>query len=934
MKKYLTILFSVLLGLSACVEENLNNDKPDLTGKLAFSGKAVLVGSDDFSIQWEATKDKIGVFAIEGEDSIFVNKHFYAYSSTTTTSFVDLANELIDGVDGKVLDIHVYFPFRSSFNESKEIPCKLDARQVVKEGEMVDIKNNILLYDSQKQVKVSKGDTPDVLLKPAMSFIKLNATTSKSARVSEIKVSSTSTEPLAFDSGFLNIETGELTVMQPASSELTLVFEEGLTLTPAGVDLYFAITPGHAGKKLSLTTQVGSNEVEIAVLDIPSGGLEAGRLYSYTSEYEFPIKVFTNLSAAGTANTYIVNKKSTTYGFNPKVKGNGVVRDFSWTFDGQPCDVSFNNVDINPAEVKLLWYNTPKAADGQWENISPIVIESVEYDDFEGYVYFQTPETFVEGTAMIAAFDGNGEILWSWTIWAVENYNPEATARQAGRFVVMDRNLGAYVGVEAAKTSNELVAAHSIGHFYQWGRKDPTPARVDFSANPSPAWGLPTYTPIAEYQKEGGKIFTENRVDNIYCIGKEVAANFTFEQARVAAEKNPHKFLCNGTSDNLDPYNWVQPPYSGQDAKCQTTPDRVLWRTLWGSTDGYNSVKTIYDPCPVGWKVPTADLFMYLGPGSTKTTYGIYSSKYDIFLPAAGQRNAGFGGSTMSGVGVPSYVTASVTAPYQPMRGDNSGIAVYNVYGGAAYQLRCVKEEVLTNVAPVGQQDGPRAVLMGDSITETWPFRGRNAFFTENDFVGKGISGQTTMNMIGRFYADALALNPLCIVVAGGTNDLAYNNGWKTCREDITNNVRIMIELARAWGAEVIVGSAFPSHHYWWNYNGTTPKSFWNLTTEQTAQGGKELEILLRAYAESNGYAYANYYEVLRDDNYTLKEEYCYPLSESYGTNGLDYVHPNANGFAVMEPVLKPLVDHLLNDAQEGKPGNGSLEDMGKEEWN
>ena len=584
-------------------------------------------------------------------------------------------------------------------------------------------------------------------------------------------------------------------------------------------------------------------------------------------------------------------------------------------------------MDITPHSVGILWYNTPRSAQGQWVKACPIDPESLDYDPDKGIIYFSTPDEFVNGNAMIAAFDESGTILWSWNIWAVEGYDADKSARNVGRFTVMDRNLGAMAGVESARESDPIKAAYSIGHYYQWGRKDPLPAASAFSADQSPKWGLPTYTDIPEYQKGDGLIFTENRADNVYCMG---GGSFTLQEVVEASVKHPHKSMANGTSDNNDPYHWAMPPL-GSGEKFRTTPERSHWRTLWGSVDGYNSVKTIFDPCPPGWKVPTVDMYVYAFGGARKTTngYGYYSDKFDLFMPCAGQRMAGFGGSNFSAVGEAAmYASATANDSYTPMRGAESGMTAFNSYGGASYQLRCVREDVLEHAAPVGVQTGKTAVLMGDSITEQWPIRGRKEFFTENDYEGVGISGQTSRDMLDRFYKDVLSKSPQVVVVAAGTNDLAWNDGVKTCREDILNNVMMMIELARAWGSEVVVGSSFPSRHYWWNDG----HQYWNLTPDDVAQGAVQLRTILKAYAARNHYAFADYFTVLADAENNLADEYCF-VGGPIGAGKLDHVHPGAAGYAEMEKVLKPIIDALLNHPDQINPDGSSIGGMDKVEW-
>lgn len=104
-----------------------------------------------------------------------------------------------------------------------------------------------------------------------------------------------------------------------------------------------------------------------------------------------------------------------------------------------------------------------------------MTIESVEYDDWEGNVYFTTPAEFVPGNALIAAYDAGGEVLWSWNIWAVENYDCDAEARQVGRYMMMDRNLGAMAGREAMNSSDKRVAAWGFRQLLSVGAQGPVP---------------------------------------------------------------------------------------------------------------------------------------------------------------------------------------------------------------------------------------------------------------------------------------------------------------------------------------------------------------------------------------------------------------------------------------------------------------------------
>ena len=182
-----------------------------------------------------------------------------------------------------------------------------------------------------------------------------------------------------------------------------------------------------------------------------------------------------DLSAAGTANTYIVNKAATIYKFKATVKGNGVARSFTWKeTDGTEITRGYTEAElaINPARVAVLWYNTPKQSYG-WSHESPIAGNTVTLED--GVVSFATPEPFVSGNAVIAAYDDAGTILWSWNIWAVEGYDPDANVRNVAGYYMMDRNLGAIAGPEVMNNADKREAAWAIGNYYQWGPQGPVP---------------------------------------------------------------------------------------------------------------------------------------------------------------------------------------------------------------------------------------------------------------------------------------------------------------------------------------------------------------------------------------------------------------------------------------------------------------------------
>ena len=172
-----------------------------------------------------------------------------------------------------------------------------------------------------------------------------------------------------------------------------------------------------------------------------------------------------------------------------------------------------------------------------------------------------------------------------------------------------------------------------------------------------------------------------------------------------------------------------------------------------------------------------------------------------------------------------------------------------------------------------------RVVFMGNSITEGW-VREHPDFFIANGFIGRGISGQTSAEMLIRFRSDVILLKPKTVVINAGTNDIAQNNGTITL-EHILQNIISMCELAKMNHIRPILSSVLPADHFWWN------------ETLKPAQDIVTLNGMIRDYAFKNRIVYVDYYSFLVDKNGGLDQKY----SE-------DGVHPNLTGYGVMETII------------------------------
>ena len=177
-----------------------------------------------------------------------------------------------------------------------------------------------------------------------------------------------------------------------------------------------------------------------------------------------------------------------------------------------------------------------------------------------------------------------------------------------------------------------------------------------------------------------------------------------------------------------------------------------------------------------------------------------------------------------------------------------------------------------------------RVVFMGNSITEFWKFWD-SEFFTKNkSFIDRGISGQTTPQMLVRFRNDVINLNPSIVVILAGTNDIAGNTGPATL-EKIFGNIVSMAELAKANNIKTILCSVLPVFEYSWS-PGLEP-------------AGKimKLNAMLLSYAKKNNLEYVDFHTPMADERNGLKAEY-----------SSDGVHPNLKGYKIMDALVEKAI--------------------------
>lgn len=185
-----------------------------------------------------------------------------------------------------------------------------------------------------------------------------------------------------------------------------------------------------------------------------------------------------------------------------------------------------------------------------------------------------------------------------------------------------------------------------------------------------------------------------------------------------------------------------------------------------------------------------------------------------------------------------------------------------------------------------------RVVFMGDSITDSWddnPVFG--GFFPGKPYINRGISGQTTPQMLIRFRPDVIAHKPKVVVILAGTNDLAGNTGPTTI-EAIADNLHSMADLARANGIRVVLASVLPVSDYELRDGNPIIQ-----TGRRPPEKILALNKWMQEFAKSRGHVYLDYFSAMADARGFLKDE----LSD-------DGLHPNAQGYAVMAPLAEAAI--------------------------
>ena len=184
----------------------------------------------------------------------------------------------------------------------------------------------------------------------------------------------------------------------------------------------------------------------------------------------------------------------------------------------------------------------------------------------------------------------------------------------------------------------------------------------------------------------------------------------------------------------------------------------------------------------------------------------------------------------------------------------------------------------------------PRVVFLGDSITDSWRL---NEYFTGRDFVNRGISGQTTTQMLGRFLQDVAGLHPKAVLILAGTNDLARGISVNA----IEDNLTMLGDLAKAHNIRPLFASILPVSDY---HKGEDPR--WEMTKVRPPAAIQQINGWLREYCRKENFTFVDYYGAMADASGQMPPD-----------QADDGLHPNAKGYRIMSPIAQQAIDRVLS---------------------
>lgn len=612
--QWATLCIPVLLA-QACGEIDFTVADPDFSKpaeRVAFECWSEL---DDNTIIWQSA-DAIGVFCAENSMSNVTATPSASTSGTEAGQF--FIDQKWSG-DGQHT-FFVYYPYNKE-NTSTVLSGTLNSAQLQNGQSTTHLKNGSLLY-----AKVRSTPTTDLMeanLNYVFSYVRFKLSSSKysSYYVKSVTLKTPSNKGVAGNFTF-DMNSDKFTVTQPENT-VTLRLDGAPTLASPTSATMSLIPVELKGTRCEMEVDIVDDEAEDELL--LSGTIDFAVAPEQSKIVDFPLSLdgmdatpvadnSVDLCTQGTANCYIASEAGTTYRFDATVMGNGYVTPATSAYthpSGRGLAPGINPSVMAPQSAKILWQTEPG------------LISGVKLKKRTSEIYFTangtSGGTLKGGNAVIAAYsgpDGTGTILWSWHIWVTDTdlaakamtLNNEKYKDYPAfyRPVVMDRNLGALTASAYTQAADNSVH----GLYYQWGRKDPFPYQT--SDKNTSVTHIPTFDKDGQQQRNDlsqvkkSAAFAAEENAWLLCEGPTLAAQATIENATAHPMTFIGGFSTKAGENNSWIYNadgmvindlWGNPyahPYTGDDPKDT-------------SYDGGH--KTIYDPCPPGWRVPDGFAF-------------------------------------------------------------------------------------------------------------------------------------------------------------------------------------------------------------------------------------------------------------------------------------------------------------------------------------
>lgn len=655
MRKHLIVLFSLLtpLGIVGCSDDK--NEPPVIEPEavtLAVSTENVY--GEELAVSW-SEGDQLGVFAAETVNGTFL------LSGQGGTAAGNFGGE----ITGTPQTYAVYYPYAATtVMEEKVLSVKVPEIQHYTAGKLTKGENPMVGVSASTTVK----------MKNLCGVLGVKVVAEKNVTVYSITFKAAEGQKVAGDAA-VDISGGAedpvLVMSGTAANSVKLnVSDEGFIIAKGNSAMFYIVLPPQTYTGVEISIHTGDNEDKVfqveGGLTINRSAMTKGVEFVFEKDGEPKPEDGTDLNDPNRynisgltevySNCYLIGQ-SGAYFFNATVIGNGE--------DGIHPDGGFHteSVSISPLSAVLLW----EEEEG--------TVTDVKLSEGGTYLLFNAVK--IPGNAVIAVYDGangSGNILWSWHIWLSETPRDHQYKDSDGNntYLVMDRNLGAkyapatdvQADIEAMTTAQRFA---SYGLYYQWGRKDPF-------------WGGATVTGMKEKTVFG-------QVTAFNTIAYDGTQDNVNNNLLYAVQHPATYILWNKT--NLV---WTVNPVPN----------------LWGNPTGYDNYpkgkKTIYDPCPVGYMVSPADLWLaskfdeaYIGKFSKGRMFK-YDGNNIAWYPGAGLRWEDDGG--LGDVGIAGYYWSNSVfdaegkgaAEYLfPL--SSTGIFTLNKYASASgHNVRCVRE--------------------------------------------------------------------------------------------------------------------------------------------------------------------------------------------------------------------------------------------------